>query len=107
MVSGVAEWNAEEASEFCRLFCGLFEALSREAEEAGKKTWKMKPKLHLMQESCLQIVRVLANLYLGESASDAPSIAAPPIPGRVCVRPSLHRGPTFCHCFLVFLLKPT
>ena len=54
MVSGLAEWNAEEAGEFCRLFCSLFEALSREADQNGKHTWCMKPKLHLMQESCLR-----------------------------------------------------
>ena len=59
MVSGLAEWDAAEAAEFCRLFCSLFEALSREAEEKGKHTWSMKPKLHLMQESCLQFLRAL------------------------------------------------
>ena len=54
MVSGLAEWDANEAGEFCRLFCSLFEALSREAEQDGKHTWRMKPKLHLMQEPCLR-----------------------------------------------------
>ena len=75
MVSGLAEWDAAEAAEFCRLFCSLFEALSREAEEKGKHTWSMKPKLHLMQESCLQFLRALG---LG-----------PDLSGRVCIRVSL------------------
>jgi len=57
MVSGLAEWDANEAGEFCRLFCSLFEALSREAEQDGKHTWRMKPKLHLMQESCLRFTQ--------------------------------------------------
>ena len=56
MVSGVAEWNADEAGQLCRQFCSLLEALNREAD--GKNTWPIKPKLHLMQEPGLCIIHI-------------------------------------------------
>jgi hypothetical protein len=50
MVSGSEPWVASSAADACRLFCSLYAALSAEAKAAGKDRWRIKPKLHLLQE---------------------------------------------------------
>ena len=50
MVSGLVEWDATEAGNMCRCLCSLLEALNSEAEQQGKKTWPLKPKVHMLQD---------------------------------------------------------
>ena len=64
MVSGLSEWDAQEAGKLCRQFCSLLQALNREAEQDGSKTWPLKPKVHLMQESRLKFKCTIELIFL-------------------------------------------
>ena len=50
MLISLPKFNAKLAEEASLGFCGLYSALSREAERTGQKAWVMKPKIHMFQE---------------------------------------------------------
>ena len=50
MVTSLPTWNPEVAERSCREFLVLYRYFNTLAETTGKDLWRLKPKIHLMQE---------------------------------------------------------
>ena len=64
MTMSVEPFNSAACARCSRQFCNLYKASSKEASD--DKSWKMKPKMHMIQEMCEVQSELLGNARILE-----------------------------------------